>query len=52
MKSTDRVMDLFSAHSLKKLYICIKFQKKSQRISELLSGHILTFTKGHNSIKM
>ena len=42
----------FSAHWLIMLYICTKFQEISQRVSELLSGHLLKFTKGHNSIKM
>ena len=27
------------------------FKKISQRVSKLLSGHILKFTKGYNSIK-
>ena len=43
---------LMSAHCLMILYICTKFKKISQRVSELLSGHILKFTKGHKSIKM
>ena len=29
-----------------------KKKKTSQRVSELLSGHVLKFTNGHNSIKM
>ena len=51
MKSIGIVVLPFSAHCLKKLDICIKFQKISQRVSELWSGYILKLTKGHNSIK-
>ena len=42
-------MQPFSAHHLMTIYICIK--KISLWFSELLSGHVLKFTKGHNSIK-
>ena len=51
MKTIGRVMQLFSAYFLMTLYICTKFQKKSPRVSELLSGHILKFIKWYNSIK-
>ena len=52
LKTIGRVMYPFSAHCLMTLYICTKFQKISQRVSELLSRDILKFTKGHYSIKM
>ena len=29
----------------------LSFEKISPRVSELLRGHVLKFTKGHNSIK-
>ena len=45
-------MQPFSAHHLIILYTCTKFQEHiSPKVSELLSGHILKLTKGHNSIK-
>ena len=44
-------MQPFSAYHLMTFYICTKFQKISPMVSELLSGHILKFTKGHNSIR-
>ena len=50
MKTIGRVMQPFSAHHLMTVYICTKFQENI--VSELLSGHILKFTKGYNSIKM
>ena len=46
MKTIDRVMQLFSAH------YHFLFKKISLRISELLSGHILKFTKEYDSIKI
>ena len=46
-------MQPFSAYHLITLYICTKFlEKKSPRISELLRGHILKFTKGYYSLQM
>ena len=53
MKTIGRVMQSFSAHHLidDPLYLYQIFKKISLRVSELLSGHILKFTKGHNSIK-
>ena len=51
MKAIGRVMQPFFAHDPMTLYICTEFQKISPRVSELLSGHILEFTKGHNFIK-
>ena len=54
VKTIDRVMQPFSAHfchHLMTLSICTNFQENIPRVSELLSGHILKFTKGHNSIK-
>ena len=51
MKTICRVMQPFFAHHAMTLYICTKFQKISPRVSELLSGHILEFTKGHNFMK-
>ena len=33
------------------LYICTSFKKIPQRVSELLSGYMLEFNKGHISIK-
>ena len=51
MKTIGRVMQPFSAHHLMTLYIVPSFKKISPRVSELLNGHILKFTKGHNSIK-
>ena len=50
MKTLGRVMLSFPAYCLMTLYIYTK--KISKRVSGLLSGHILKFTKGHNSIKM
>ena len=51
MKSIGRVMQPFSAHHLMTLYNCTKFKEISQRVSELLSRHILKFIKGYNSVK-
>ena len=53
MKTIGRVMQLFSVHYLMTLYKLSvpSFKKISPTVSELLSGHILKFTKGHNSIK-
>ena len=51
MKTTGRVMQPFSANHMRILYTCTSFKKISPRISELLSRHILKFTKGYNSIK-
>ena len=52
MKTSGRVMLPFSAYCLIRLYICTKFQENISKVSELLSGHILKFTKEYNSIKM
>ena len=49
MKTIGRVMQPFSVHYL--MTLLLSFKKISPRVSELLSGHILKFTKGHNSIK-
>ena len=51
MKTIGNVIQPFFAHHLMTLYIFTKFQEISPRVSELLSGHILKFTKGYNSIK-
>ena len=51
MKTIDRVMQPFSAHHLMTLYICTKFQETICKGFTVISGHILKFTKGHNSIK-
>ena len=50
METIGRAMQPFSAHHLMSLYICNKVQENISRVSELLSRHILKFTKGHNSI--
>ena len=51
MKSIGRVMQPFSAHHLMTLFICTKLQENISKVSELISTHILKFSKGHNSIK-
>ena len=53
MKAIGRVMQSFSAYHLMTLYICTKFQENISKGFKVIikRGHILKFTKGHNSIK-
>ena len=51
MKTIGRVVQPFFAHNLMTFFFATSFKKISPRVSELLSGHKLKFTKGHNSIK-
>ena len=51
MKTIDKVMQPFSAYHLIPFIFVPSFKKISPMVSELLSRHILKFTKGHNSIK-
>ena len=50
MKTIGGMLPFF-AHRLMALCMCTNFKKISQRVSELLSGHILNFTREHNHIK-
>ena len=43
-------MQPFSAHHLMTLSICTKLQENISKVSELISTHILKFSKGHNFI--
>ena len=53
MRSTGSYVTFLCSLSEDALYF-IKFQKKniSQKVSELMSGHILKLIQAHDSIKM